>query len=72
MFFFLLVISAQIEAVAENPWRTWLHRRLLPPDEAEAMMRNFIDGNLQPLSLPDGEDAWHPVFFFFSADADGA
>jgi hypothetical protein len=39
-------------------WESWLNRKLFPADEAQGMLRAFVDKQLQPLPLPQTLDDW--------------
>jgi hypothetical protein len=43
---------------AEEPWKAWLQRKLLPPDEARSAMTRFMERQLQPLPQPENAEAW--------------
>jgi len=53
--------TAHLQVRVEDPGASWeahVGRRLLPGDEAKSMMRRFVDGQLQPLPLPESREAW--------------
>src|SRR5262245_62006693 len=42
----------------KTAWEDWLTRKLLPEQEAQAMMREFLTGQLKPLPLPQTKQEW--------------
>ena len=42
----------------DRSWEGWLDKKLLPRDEANGMLRAFLDKQLQPLPLPQTREAW--------------
>ncbi|MBM3792381.1 MAG: hypothetical protein FJW35_18815, partial [Acidobacteria bacterium] len=41
-----------------EPWKPWLERKLLAPEEAESTMARFVEGQLRELPLPEDAGAW--------------
>jgi cephalosporin-C deacetylase-like acetyl esterase len=39
-------------------WEAWLNRKLLPADEAQRMLRAFVEKQLEPLPVPRTLDDW--------------
>lgn len=38
--------------------KSWLDKKLLPPDEARGMMRAFVESQIAPLPLPRNREEW--------------
>jgi murein DD-endopeptidase MepM/ murein hydrolase activator NlpD/dienelactone hydrolase len=45
-------------APSDTSYEDWLERKLLPEQEANAMLRAFVARQLQPLPLPQTRDEW--------------
>src|SRR5262245_14605160 len=41
-----------------DAWRSWLDRKLLPPEEARNMLSAFVERSIQPLPLPPNLEGW--------------
>jgi hypothetical protein len=49
--------SARLQS-EDRFWESWLDRKVLPREEANSMMRRFLERQLQPLALPVSREAW--------------
>ena len=55
---FAIACASSTGLSEDRSWEGWLDKKLLPRDEAQGMLRTFLETQLQPLPPPETREAW--------------